>query len=468
MQLSLSSQSTVPLVEQIVGAVRGQIDDRVLRPGARLPAIRQLAEKHGISRFTVVEAYDRLVAHGYLQSKRGAGFFVTQREDTVPVALPAAQRQRAIDVAWLMRRALSDEPGVLKASVGWLPPGWLDSEGVQKAVRQLARGEDQTRFGCYGEPLGYRPLREQLRVILSAHGIEAHPDQILLTHGATQALDIVARYMIRPGDTVLVDDPGYFNLFGALRLLGAHLVGVPRGEDGPNLPALEQLAAQHKPKLFFTHSVLHNPTGTNLSPANAYRVLQAAERFDFTIVEDDTYGDLYAGQATRLASLDQLKRVIFIGGFSKTLSSNVRVGYLACSAELAAELTDIKLLTAVSTSEFVEQIVYRLLTEGHYRKHIERLQMRLRDATVRTARMLESAGLHFRHPSGGVFIWAQVPGLDDATSLAEAAEAEKIVLAPGKVFRPQMQASPHLRINVAYAVNPRLERFLKGALDDAR
>jgi len=464
MQLSLSNQNPLPLVEQIVGAVRGQIDDRLLRPGARLPAIRQFAESHGISRFTVVEAYDRLVAQGYLLSKRGAGFFVAAREETVAAALPAVQRQRAIDVAWLMRRAFSDADVVLKASVGWLPPGWLDSDAVSKAVRQLSRGDHAARFGCYGEPNGYRPLREHLRVMLAGQGIEAHPDQIVLTQGATQALDIVARYFIRPGDTVLVDDPGYFTLFGALRLLGANLIGVPRNEGGPDVEALEQLAAQHKPKLFITHSVLHNPTGINLNAATAYRVLQVAERHDFTIVEDDTYADLYAGQPTRMASLDQLKRVIFIGTFSKTLSSNLRVGYLACTQDLAHELADVKLLTSLGTSEFTEQVIHRLLTEGHHRKHVERLQTRLAGHTARAARMLESAGLSFRYPDGGMFLWACVPGTDDATPLAELAEKSNIVLAPGKIFRPQLQPSPHIRINVAYANDVRMERFLKTAL----
>ena len=462
MQLSLSTDSAMPLVEQIVGGVRAQIEDRLLRPGSRLPAIRRFAQTHGVSAFTVVEAYDRLVAQGYLQSRRGAGFFVAQREAAVPTALPAGQRQHAIDVAWLMRRALNQPPGMLAASVGWLPPGWLDGEAVSRAVRQLTRGDDNgVRFGCYGEPNGYRPLREQLRVMLAAQSIEAHPDQIVLTQGATQALDIIARHFIRPGDTVLVDDPGYFNMFGALRLLGANLVGVPRLDDGPDTAALEALAEQHRPRLFITHSVMHNPTGCNLSPATAYRVLQIAERFDFTLVEDDTYGDLYAGQATRLASLDQLRRVIFVGSFSKTLSSNLRVGYLACRPDLAGELSDVKLLTSVGTSEFAEQVIHRLLSDGHYRKHIERLQSRLGEQCTRTARMLESAGLSFHYPEGGVFIWARVPDSEDATPLSEAAERSNILLAPGKIFRPQMQASPYLRINVAYANDVRLGRFLR-------
>lgn len=464
-QLALSPENPQPLVSQIVCAIQAQIEDRVLRPGARLPAIRQLADHHGISRFTVVEAYDRLVAQGYLQSRRGAGFFVATREERTPPTLPAGQAQQAIDVAWLLRRALSDQPDLLKVGVGWLPPSWLDSEAINKAVRQLVRGpESPVRFSCYGEPNGYRPLREQLRVMLAALDIEAHPEQIVLTHGATQALDLIARYYLRPGDTVLVDDPGYFNLFGALRLLGAHLVGVPRLEDGPDTEALSALAAQHKPKLFITHSVLHNPTSSSLSPAKAFRVLQIAAEHDFMIVEDDTYGDLHTGPGTRLCALDQLQRVIYVSSFSKTLSANVRVGYFACNNELAAALTDIKLLTAVSSTEFSEQIIHRLLIDGHYRKHVERLQSRLAERTTRVARMLESCGLMFRQPDSGMFIWASVPGLADASALAERAEQAGIVLAPGKIFRPQLQASPFLRINVAQATDMRFQRFLETAL----
>ncbi|MFT3734875.1 MAG: PLP-dependent aminotransferase family protein [Rhodocyclaceae bacterium] len=467
LQFALTPLGSQPLVEQIVTAVRSHIDDRLLRPGARLPAIRQMAEQHGISRFTVVEAYDRLVALGYLHSRRGAGFFVAPRETAAPAALPEAQRQRAIDVAWLMRGVLSDTPGVLKASAGWLPPAWMDSEGMARVVRQLVRGDDHgVRFGCYGEPNGYRPLREQLRVMLGGLGVEAHPDQIVLTFGATQALDIVARHFVRPGDTVLVDDPGYFNLFGALRLLGANLVGVPRNEDGPDTAALDALAAQHKPRLFITHSVLHNPTGSSLSPAVAYRVLQLAEKHEFMVVEDDTYGDFSVTQTTRLAELDQLQRVIYVSSFTKTLSANARVGYFACHADLARELADVKLLTSVSSSEFSEQIIHRMLTEGHYRKHVERLQARLAQNATRVARMLESVGLQFRHPMGGVFIWASVPGMSDATPLAEQAEEAKILLAPGKVFRPQMQPSPFVRINVAYANDVRFQRFLDSALSN--
>jgi len=464
LQLSLNSDSAMPLVDQIVGGIRTHIDDRLLRAGMRLPPIRGFAEQHAVSRFTVVEAYDRLVALGYVTSRRGSGFYVASRNQAPAAASESGELERAFDNAGVMYQSLEDAPLRLKAGVGWLPPEWMDEEGVRRNLRVMARRPD-VHATTYGTALGYRPLREQLQIKLAEFGIGAQPDQIILTHGATQALDIIARTLIQPGDCVLVDDPGYWNLFANLRLYGANLIGVPRRDDGPDPDALEALLQEHRPKAFFTHSVLHNPTSGNLTPATAFRVLQLAERYDFLIVEDDAYGDFHPGPATRLAQLDQLERVVYVGSFAKTLSADLRVGFLACNPTLRARFSDVKIVSCVSTSEFAERMVYLMLTEGHYRKLIERLQGRLADAASRTLRMLERSGLKpHGEPKGGMFVWAEVPGIGDAASLASDAAAQGVMLAPGSIFRPQQQPSPFLRFNVAYALDKRLERYLGEAL----
>jgi DNA-binding transcriptional MocR family regulator len=367
----------------------------------------------------------------------------------------------------MMRQGLDDRPGLIKASAGWLPSDWLDGEGLRRHLRTLSRRPD-VRLTSYGTAQGYLPLRQQLQVKLAEFGIGAAPHQIVLTEGATRALDILARHLVKPGDTVLVDDPGYFNFFGNLRLQGATLVGVPRNTDGPDVAQLEALLAHHKPKVFFTHSVLHNPTGANLSPGVAFRILQLAEKHDFLVIEDDTYADFHPHSTTRLANLDQLNRVIFVGSFSKTLSGSLRVGYLAARPDLAAELNDVKTLTALCSSEFNEQLVYQMLTDGHYRKYLDRLQGRLAQASDACLRMLERVGLEvYLEPKGGLFIWARPPGFEDVAEIASRAAEQDIMLAPGKVFRPQMQPSPWMRFNVAFATQPRVERFLSDALDTA-
>lgn len=463
-QVSLSTDSGVPLVDQIVTAIRGQIDDRLLRPGARLAAIRQFAERHGVSRFTVVEAYDRLVAQGYVQSRRGSGFYVASR--SLPEAAPESPplEAGAYDAAWLMRQALDAGAEGLRASAGWLPHSWLDEEGLRRQMRAILRS-GESNLCDYGRPQGYLPLRQYLPVKLAESGIAARASQIVLTLGATQGLDLAVHHFVRRGDVVLVDDPGYFSLFGLLRLHGARLIGVPWTPDGPDTAELERLAAAHKPKVYFTQSVLHNPTGACLSPANAYRILQCAERHDFHIVEDDTYGDFHPASTTRLAALDHLDRVVYINSFSKTLSGNLRVGFVAARPDIAEALTDIKVLTSLSTPATAEELVFRMLTEGHYRKFVERVRTRLGEASDRALRMLDKVGLTpFIAPQGGVFIWARIPGREDAVALSAAAAKQGIILAPGTLFRPQGQASPMIRLNVVYASDVRLERFLRQEL----
>jgi DNA-binding transcriptional MocR family regulator len=465
--IALSPDHPLSLAEQIVAGVRSRIDDRVLRDGMRLPPIRQMASGLGVSRFTVVEAYDRLVASGAVSSRRGSGFYVST--PTVPgrphrgqTAEPTIERtiERAFDNADVMREALSDDPARLKVGAGWLPAGWLDEEGLRRRLRALA-GRDNQRLVCYGEPQGYRPLREQLRVRFEAFGFAAPPEQIVLTHGATQALDLVARTLLRPGDCALVDDPGYWNLFASLRLLGVRLIGVPRGIDGPDVATLEALLTEHRPKVFITHSVLHNPTSANLSPAIAHRVLQLATQHDLLVVEDDTYADYFPGHATRLTTLDGLDRVIYVGSFSKTLSANLRVGFLAARPDLARTFTDVKLFTSVGSSELAERLIHDMLTEGHYRKLIDRLRGRLAAATESGLRALEAAGFSsFAEPRGGMFVWACREGTD-ATELARAAAVRGIVLAPGHLFRPQLQATPYLRFNTAYLGDARWQAFLR-------
>jgi DNA-binding transcriptional MocR family regulator len=464
--ISIDPDSPLSLAEQIVAGIRRRIDDRVLRAGMRLPPIRGMAEGLSVSRFTVVEAYDRLVASGVVASRRGSGFYVSApalaaRGAAPSSAEPALERviERAFDNAGVMRDALADDSTRLKVGAGWLPLGWLDEDGLRRRLRAVAARGD-LRLGSYGAPQGYLPLRQQLQVRLDRMGIAADPQQILLTSGATQALDIVARTLLRPGDCAFVDDPGYWNLFAALRLLGVRLVGVPRNADGPDVGALEALLAEHQPKVFITHSVLHNPSSSNLSPPVAHRVLQLATRHRVLIVEDDAYADYHPGHAARLAALDGLDNVIYVGSFSKTVSPNLRVGFLAARPDLLRTFTDVKLFTVVGCSELAERLIHEMLIEGHYRKFIDRLRGRLGAAMEAGVRQLERAGFSlYTEPKGGMFIWAALAG-GDPTEIARRAAAQGIVLAPGNLFRPQLQATPYLRFNAAYMADPRFERLL--------
>ena len=313
-----------------------------------------------------------------------------------------------------------------------------------------------------GRPFGYLPLREHLALMLAGLGITAHPGQILLTQGTSQALELVSRYLLKSGDAALVDDPGYYNLFGNLRLQGVEMLAVPRNPDGPDVTILDQMAAAHRPKVYFTQSVMQNPTGTDMSPHVAFKVLQAAERHNFSIVEDDIFCDLQVKTTPRLATLDQLDRVIYARSFSKTLSGSLRVGFVACPPHVANELADIKMLTSITTSLFTERLIYLMLVEGHYRKYLSRLHERLGEARIDIVRAFERIGLElFAEPADGMFVWARFPHIDDSLALAEASQRDGIILAPGTVFRAHLERSPWLRFNVAVCEDTRVQRWLQ-------
>lgn len=448
--VSLDSNDSRPLIDQIVNGVRKLIDDRAVRPGSRMPSIRSFAQDHGISRFTVVQAYDRLVAMSYLHSRQGSGFYVSPRPKSQELLDGTCKPDSAVDAVWLLRNSLEHRSSRTMPGAWWLPASWMVETGIRKSLRALSL-RDGEFLTAYGTPNGYLPLRELLRHRLLDIGISVDLPQIILTSGVTHAMDLVARYFIRAGDAVLVDDPGYFILFGGLKSFGANIVGVPWNADGPDVVAMEALIREHRPKLFFTNTILHNPTGATISQPVAYRILQLAEKYDMILVEDDIYGDFHPATATRLATLDQLKRVIYVSSFSKSVSASLRAGYLACNPELAANLCDVKLLTGLTTSEISERLMYQLLTEGHYRKHLDKLRTKLQLAREQTIARLESLGFTLHcEPEGGMFIWARRDDLANTAEVASRAAAKGIMLAPGHMFRPHQEPSPWMRFNVAH------------------
>lgn len=476
----LSRESGESLIDQIVRSVAARIDDRLLRGGARMPSIRQFAASHGVSAFTVVASYDKLVARGYLESRRGAGFYVRERAALGPAAAPGAGQAaslpqerfdaKPIDVVWLVRNMFRQVPHQQMPGSGVLPAEWLDGPTVANALRAVSRQHPGLLLN-YGVPQGSLLLRQQLQRKLAELEIGAEPEQIVTTAGVTQALDLVAREFLRPGDTVFVDDPAWFLMFGSFAALGAKVVGVPRLADGPDITQLTQLAAIHRPKLYVINSVLHNPSSTSLSAAKAFQVLRLAEEYGFVIVEDDIYCDLHPGSAvqpaTRMAALDQLRRVIYLGGFSKTMAANLRVGYIATSHEWAERLADRKMLSTLTTSDIGERVVYKVLSEGAYRKHADRVRARLDGVRVKTIRQLERLGMTIDVvPAAGLFVWADAGC--DTNALTERASAEGLLLAPGSLFSPQQLPSTRMRLNVAAMQDAAVWRFLERELPRGR
>jgi len=353
--------------------------------------------------------------------------------------------------------------GMLKLAGGFVPESWRDVDGLTAAIRHVSRHNVDSLIH-YATPLGLPELRQHVLTRVRQVGINAELPQVLITNGASQAMDLVVRHLLKPGDTVFVEDPGYYNLFGLLRLHGVQLVGVPHTPNGPDPEACERLLRDHKPKLFFTNSILQNPTGSTLTPPVAFRLLELARKHNFRFVEDDIFSDFQLTFTDRLATLDQLEHVIYIGGFSKTVSAALRVGYLVADKALVKDLIDVKVLTSVAGSHFAEAVTATMLERGAYRKYVERLRVRTREVTADAVKILgESNWDVFCEPAGGNFLWARPRGMADSRDLVTLGEQYGIALAPGHFFRPAGETTPWVRINSAYAGEARSRAFLADA-----
>ncbi|MBR0793714.1 PLP-dependent aminotransferase family protein [Bradyrhizobium manausense] len=450
----------------VMGAIRAKVVGRTLSPGDRLPSIRGLAAAMGVSPSTVVEAYDRLAAEGLIRARRGSGFYVSPTV-APPLALTEVEprRDRAVDPFWVSRQSLDTDDAVPKPGCGWLPPAWMPEAALRRSARALGRAEASVLTN-YGSTGGSPTLRRLLLARLAEDGVEAAISQLMLTGSGTQATDLICRFLLRPGDTVLVDDPCYFNFRALLRAHQARIVSVPYTPSGPDIVRFEQIISSDRPRLYITNSALHNPTGATLSLQTAHKLLTVAAAHDLTIIEDDIFGDFEPERSPRLAALDGLNRVIRIGSFSKTLSASVRCGYIAARADWVEHLVDLQVATSFGgPSPVATEIIAKVLAGGSYRKHIDDLRQKLTRTRRDVARKLQSLGIEpWLMPRGGFFLWCRLADGQDATAVARAALEEDVVLAPGNVFSVSQTAQNFLRFNVAHMSDPRVWDVLRRAL----
>lgn len=454
-------------VGMVMATIRRRIAGRSLTSGAKLPSIRGLAASLKVSPSTVVDAYERLVAEGAIHARPGSGFYVASQ--TAPLALSAVgpRVDRAVDPFWVSRQSLESRENALKPGCGWLPPSWLPEKPIRKALRALARA-DAPLLAEYGSPLGLQPLRRLIVQRMAERSIECSPDQVMLTESGTQALDILCRFLLEPGDTVLVDDPCYFNFQALLRAHHARVVSVPYTSSGPDVELFGKALAEHRPKLYITNSAIHNPTGATLSPVTAHKLLKLAEQSGLTIVEDDLFADFERVPAPRLAAFDGLERVIQIGSFSKTISASARCGFISARPEWIEGLTDLKIATSFGGGRLNAELVLAVLRDGAYRKHVEALRTRLAAAMAEVASRLKGIGIEpWLMPEAGMMLWCRLPDGIDASALARAALAENIVLAPGNVFSVSQSAGNLMRFNVSQMGDGRIFETLLRAIGQA-
>ncbi|MCP5158658.1 MAG: PLP-dependent aminotransferase family protein [Gammaproteobacteria bacterium] len=451
-------------IDVVMAAIRSRIVSRACPPGTRLPSVRAQAKAMGFSVSTVVEAYERLAAEQVICARRGSGFYVSGPIAPLTLSQIEPRLDREVDPLWISRQSLEAGTTLLKPGCGWLPASWMYEEGMRRALRAAARA-DAAVLTDYATPLGLPTLRQVLARRMAAADIEVSPEQVLLTESGTQAIDLICRFLLEPGDTVLVDDPCYFNFHALLRAHRAKAVGVPFTPSGPDIAAFEAALQEHSPRIYITNSGIHNPTGATLSSVTAHRLLKLVDDTNLVIVEDDIFADFEITSAPRLAAFDGLSCVIHIGSFSKTLSASLRCGYIAARADWIDSLTDLRIATSFGGGQLAAAVLLAALTDSGYRKHMEGVRLKLAEARSRTIARLDAIGVRpWIVPQAGMFLWCQLPVGVDAADIARFCLKEGMVLAPGNAFSQSLSASGFLRFNVAQSADKRVFDILARAL----
>jgi DNA-binding transcriptional MocR family regulator len=460
MKIPLDRQAQQPIYLQIRDRIQHLIASGRLHPGAQLPSIRALAQSTQVNKLTVLEAYSMLEADGLVQAKQGAGYFINPPESlALRSPLPPATFNPAQKVI-MPTQGINAFPEIYHATLNsYSQPNYIDfSLGFPQAtgledLQRIARRamKDAHSFFQPIHPQGDLIFRGQIAQILLQQGLEISAEDLIITNGSMQALSLLVEHFISPGDPVIVEAPTYHGFLSILQQRGAQIIGIPMTPQGMNLDLLAQYLESHRPRLIYTMSTLHNPTGITTDVSHRRKLLALAEAYDCPIVEDNAYEPLSFGiTPPPIKAFDTQNHVIYVGTFSKTLMPGLRVGYMAVSSSEQQQLTERKLLHDFHVSSASQAIIKEYLASGHYRRRLN--QMRLlhcdrRNYFIQALVRHLPASVAWTLPEGGTFLWIQLPDTVDLTSLCNATAEQKVLVGSGAAFFPTQQGYPALRLN---------------------
>jgi GntR family transcriptional regulator/MocR family aminotransferase len=469
--LRIDPASAEPLYRQVARQIVGLVEGGALKEGEALPSSRELAAKLGLSRFTVASAYRELWAKGYVEARPGSYTKVRKRPRLAgsgPSRSPAAGPEFA-RISERARAALSSPSAaalVRRSPCGEIidfAPMTLDNrifpldELRSCFSRSVARR--QSALLNYCEPGGYLPLREDIASRMRMHGIETSPEEVLVTHGSLQGLELATKLLVDPGDRVAVEDPTFAQVLPLFRLHGARIEAVPIGPAGLDLEALARASGgKGKRSIALVYSIpsFHNPTGVTTSQAHRERLLALCEERGVPLVEDGFQEEItYFGKTVLpVKSMDASGIVIYLGSFSKVLFPGLRLGWAVARREWIERMAGLKAMSDVSCSPLVQAALHRFFEGGHYDRQLRRVNRvfakRMRKAVAALGRHLPPARASFAPPSGGYLLWIRVdaPGAGEDEVLA-ALERSRVSAAPGSLFFAEPPKNTYLRLSIS-------------------
>ena len=449
LDISLRRESQTPLYRQLIQQIRSQIERGALPPGTRLPASRALARQLGISRISVVNAYSELRSAKLLSAHAGRGTFVAHAPG-LPEPAPATSEARAASIRQMMR--LARKPGIIDFSSGSPPGEFFPIAYLQEAINQVIE-RDGAKALSYEVAEGYLPLRRAVREYVRAIGIACRLEDVLITGGAQQAIDLVLQSLVSPSETIVTADPTYLGIIDIAKARGLRIHGIPVDQDGIRVDALENALSDLRPRLIYVMPSYQNPTG-HLMPMHRRRQLaRLAAQHRIPLLEDEVYREFrFEGdELPPLKALDESDVVIHTNAFTKVLLPGIRIGYLIAGGPYYERLARVKQAADISTSGLNQRTIHLLLERGVLAQQLERNRIELRRRRVAA---LSAAQRHFPpgaswfSPQGGLYLWVELPA--DGPSATEtfiAAIQRDAAFAIGSLFYTGDGGSHAMRLN---------------------
>jgi DNA-binding transcriptional MocR family regulator len=457
--------------EALAADIAASIRNGLLKPGDRLPSVRQASASRKLSLATVFEAYYLLEAQGLVKSRPRSGYYVADKPKTLPAEPQAAStpdgEARPVEISAMvveiLRSAMSRE--VVPLGSAFPSPLLFPLERLGRALASSATQMDPWSTIDELTP-GHLELRRQIALRYLLDGVGVSADDILVTNGAMEALNLALSAVCRPGDAVVVESPCFYVCLQALERLGLRAIEVatdPR--EGIDLAALEAAIARHQPKACWVMTNFQNPLGSLMPEAKKRALVALATKHRLPLIEDDVYNELYFDRQrpTPTKAFDTEGWVLHCSSFSKTLAPGYRVGWIA-PGRFAARVTQHKLTLSLATSLPAQLALARYLERGSYERHLRSLRATLEaQRDEYTAAVAESfpKGTRVSRPCGGYFLWVELPVNVDALDLHRRAMKSGISLAPGPMFSASRQFGNFLRINYGHAMTTRVQTALK-------
>lgn len=446
--IQLDASSAFPLYRQLSESIKTLIASRKLTRGERLPATRELAGILGLNRTTVSAAYALLESEGLIQGHVGRGSFVLGQPEPGRTSLNWEQLLPPPDA---VAPQAPPSPETISFASSRPAEELFPIEAFRLTCDEVLAGADASAILQLGSPAGYPPLRHYLLDEARREGVARPSDDLIVTNGCQQALDLIQKVLVRPGELVLVEDPVYSGLKNLFLKAGAQLVGVPADGNGLDVEALERIASRGRPRLLVTTPNFQNPTGGTLTVEARRAVLRIARAAGCVLVENDIYGELrYEGEAAAsIKHMDASGDTVLLRSFSKLTFPGLRVGWVIGPKPLVARLTEAKQLADLHTDQLSQAALLRFAQSGRIQAHRARV---LAAGAERLKAVLEAcaahlpAGTFYTRPQGGMNLWIRLPEPLDAGELLPRAHRRGVSYLPGRYFEVSRREPGGLRL----------------------